>query len=247
MDNATTVALSRLVAQQRALDVIATNIANSDTPGFKAERMVFSDWLNRQSQTTAPPGGRIVTYTQDRATYRDPQEGVLQPTSNPLDLAIQGNGYFTVSTPQGPRLTRSGRFELMPDGTITDMDANPLLDPNGRQIQLAAADTGITVTADGTINSVNGPVGKVGIVAASDPQKLQLEGNHLANASNTSTTQVAAPKVIQGALEGSNVQPIGELTSMMSNLREFQFVTQFIQGQSDLQSSAIDKILTPRA
>jgi flagellar basal-body rod protein FlgF len=246
LENATTVALSRLVAQQRALDVTATNIANTDTPGYKGERMVFSDWINRQKQTAAPPGGGTIIYTQDRATFRNPQEGAFQTTNNPLDVAIAGPGFFTVSTPQGPRLTRAGRFELMPDGTLTDLEANPVLDPVGRQIQISAADTGITIAADGTIKSVVGPIGKLGVVVPADVQQLKAEGGHLANANATSTTPVAAPKVVQGVLESSNVQPIAEVTRMMNDLREFQFVTQFIQGQSDLETNAIEKILTPR-
>ena len=93
MELTTDIALSRLVAQQRALDVTATNLANASTPGFKAERVVFSDWLSRQTGTSAPRGGGTVAFTQDRATYRDRQAGPVQHTANPLDLAVGGDGY----------------------------------------------------------------------------------------------------------------------------------------------------------
>lgn len=102
MELTTNVALSRLVAQQRALDVTAGNLANANTPGFKAERVVFADWLSRQTGTDAPRGGRTVAFMQDRATYREQQAGPLQHTGNPLDLALGGDGYFTVDTPADP-------------------------------------------------------------------------------------------------------------------------------------------------
>ena len=93
MDITGNVATSRLVAQQRAMDVIADNIANANTPGFRAERVQFSDWLSKQS--TAPE--RTVAYTQDRATWREQQSGTLTHTGNPLDLALTNDGYFTVT------------------------------------------------------------------------------------------------------------------------------------------------------
>src|SRR5690348_7178572 len=99
MDIASSVATSRLVAQQRALDVIADNIANANTPGFKMERVQFSDWLSRQSARDS------IAYTQDRATWRDQRAGTLTHTGNPLDLGLTSDGYFTVRTARGPRLT----------------------------------------------------------------------------------------------------------------------------------------------
>ncbi len=131
MQNASTIALSRLVAQQRAMDVTASNLANADTPGFKTGRTLFADWLSRQAGTTAVPGGRVLAYTQDRATYRDQAAGPLTHTANPLDLAITGPGFFTVQSKAGAMLTRAGRFELQSDGTVADADGNALLDTAG--------------------------------------------------------------------------------------------------------------------
>src|SRR5262245_56040224 len=113
MDIISNVATSRLAAQQRAMDVIAANVANAGTPGFKAERVQFSDWLSRQRGADAPRGDRSVAYTQDRATWRDQRAGTLTHTANPFDLGVTGDGFFTVNTARGPRLTRDGRFGLM--------------------------------------------------------------------------------------------------------------------------------------
>ena len=248
MENATTIALSRLVAQTRAMDVTANNLANAGTPGFRTERMLFSDWLVREPAIAdgklTPSGGRMLSYTQDRATYRDQQEGPLNTTANPLDLALSGNGYFTVLTPQGPRLTRAGHFQLAADGTITDQNGNALLDTAGQPLQLAAGETDPTIAGDGTISSAGGTIGKIAVVIPNDPAELQAEGNALLNAVS-GTTPAAAPKVIQGAIEQSNVEPITETTAMMTELREFQFVTQFVEAEGTREQNAIDKLTAP--
>jgi flagellar basal-body rod protein FlgF len=241
MQNATTIALSRLVAQQRSLDVTAANLANSGTPGFKAERMLFADYIDRQQRVDTPQGGATMDYTQDRATYRNQQQGAITHTANPLDLAIGGDGFFTVMTQQGPRLTRAGRFSLQPNGTIGDIDGNALLDTTGQPVRLSPADTDLQVAGDGTLSSQNGMIGKIGVVQPADVNSLDAQGGRLFNTASP-TTAVAGPHLVQGALEESNVQPIEETTKMMSDLREFQFVTQFVQAESDRQQSAIDKL-----
>jgi flagellar basal-body rod protein FlgF len=242
MDITTSLAASRLVAQQRAMDITANNIANANTPGFRTERVQFSDWIDQQPGTASGSGSRTVTYTQDRATYRESQPGTLTHTGNPLDLALSGDGYFTVNTKSGPRLTRDGRFGLMPDGTVADSNGNAVLDVAGKPILIAPTDTQIAIAGDGSISTETGPVGKVGIVQPADPLKLRAEGatNFV---SDTTTAPVPAPGIVQGAIEGSNVQPVLEVTRMMDDLRQFQFVTQLIQAEGDRQQSAIDKLL----
>ncbi len=246
MDIASSVATSRLVAQQRALDVVADNLANANTPGYKAQRVQFSDWLSRQSGGATPPGGNPIAYSQDRATWREQQAGTITHTGNPFDVAITGNGYFTVNTPSGPRLTRDGRFGLLPSGTIADTDGNALLDTTGQPIQLAPTDSRITIAGDGTVSSQNGQVGKICLVQPSDPMLLTAEGSTLF-VSRSTTALVEAPALEQGAIEESNVQPILEVTRMMGGQRQFEFLAQFVQAESDRQQNAIDKLLPPQS
>jgi flagellar basal-body rod protein FlgF len=243
MNNVSSVVASRLVAQQRVMDVIANNIANADTPGFKAERVQFSDWLVRRSGSDAPQGDRTIAYTQDRATWREQQTGTLTHTGNTFDLGLTSDGYFTVATSRGPRLTRNGRFGLMPSGTITDSAGNAVLDTNGRPIVLSPTDTQISISGDGTVSSENGQLAKIGVVRPDDAMQLTAEGNTLFR-SNSPATQVASPGVVQGSMEESNVQPVLEMTRMMDGLRQFQLVSEFIQAEGDRQQSAIDKLLT---
>lgn len=243
MENPTYIALSRLMSQQRAMDVVANNIANADTPGYKTQHVQFSDWLLRTQEPASQGGEPTLAFTQDRATWRDTAPGALTHTGDPLDLALGGAGYFQVQTSNGIRLTRAGRFAVQADGTVGDSAGNPLLDDGGSPIHLSANDRQITVSADGTIQTENGRAGKVGIVTPTDPNRLVSEGSHLLRA-DTPTNPMATPQVVQGALESSNVQPITEMTRMMQMEREFQFMTQFVQSESDRQQSAIDTLTT---
>jgi flagellar basal-body rod protein FlgF len=244
MDSTSSIILSKLTAQQRAMDVTAGNIANASTPGYRAERVVFTDWLSPRQNATAPKGDRNVAFTQDRATYREQAEGTLTQTGNPLDIAISGSGYFTVQTANGTRLTRAGRFSLQADGTIADAAGNALLDTNNQPLKVGPTDTNLTVTADGGMSSQNGPIGKIAIVAPADPNRMTAEGGRLFKAGGP-TTPVTVPKLIQGTVEDSNVQPISELVRMMDTERNFQFATQFIDAEGTRQQTAIDKIADP--
>jgi flagellar basal-body rod protein FlgF len=242
MDITIALAASRLVAQQRAMDVTANNIANANTPGFRTERVQFSDWIDNQSGLASAPGVKSISYTQDRATYRESQPGSITHTGNPLDLALMGDGYFTVNTKNGPRLTRDGRFTPMPDGTLADGSGNAVLDTSGKPIQIPPTDTQVTVAGDGSVSTENGPVGKIGVVQPSDVMKLRAEG--ATNfASDATTAAVPAPAIVQGAIEESNVQPVLEVTRMMDNERQFQFVTQLVQAEGDRQQNSIEKLL----
>ncbi|MDE2583031.1 MAG: flagellar hook-basal body complex protein [Rhodospirillales bacterium] len=242
MDIASSIAASRLVAQSHAIEVVAGNIANASTPGYRAERVQFADWLSPQTNARTPPGGRVLSYTQDRATWLETAPGPLRHTGNPLDLAIAGQGYFTVKTKSGPRLTRDGKFGLLPDGTVADAAGNPLLDTAGQPIRVPTTGAAISVAGDGTISSGSHRIAQVGVVRPQDPLRLRAEGGTLLVA-DTPTTPLANPRIVQGALEGSNVQPITEMTRMLDISRQFQFVAQFVQAESTRHRNAIDKLL----
>jgi flagellar basal-body rod protein FlgF len=147
-----------------------------------------------------------------------------------------------VQTPQGAKLTRAGHFALSASGAIVDEQGDPLLDSTGKPLQTTPADTQLSIAGDGTLSSENGQIGRIGVVQPQDETKMLAEGARLFSA-NSPTTAVLAPKLQQGAIEDSNVQPILELNRMMNDLREFQFTSQVVQGEDDRQSGAIDKLL----
>ena len=243
MENPTSIVLSRLMAQTRAMDVTATNIANASTPGFRAGRTLFSAWLLREPRQA---GGRA-TFVQDRATYHERDPGPMSHTGNPLDLALADpDAFFSVQTPAGVRLTRAGHFTQSPTGGIVDEAGNPLLDSAGQPLALSPADRVVTVAGDGTITTENGRAGRLGIVTPADPTAVTPEGGRL-SATTSATGPSAAPRVVQGAIEGSNVSAIAEVTRMTDGLRQFQLASQFLTSEAEREQSAIDKLAPKRS
>ncbi|TCZ53666.1 flagellar basal-body rod protein FlgF [Roseicella aquatilis] len=232
--------LSRLTAQQRATDVLATNLANADTPGFRGSETIFTAELQKQGAT-----GRDAAFTKDRATWRDFSPGAMQATGNPLDLAIGTDGFFAVDTERGERFTRAGRFTLSGDGRIVDTEGHPVLSDQGQPIAVPAGETRFEVMGDGTIRTAAaGVIGRLRVVRFADPQRLTAEGDRLFAAPDPAMAEpVARPGIVQGSLEGSNVKPVAELARLMAATRDFQFASQFAQSEGERLQTAIDRIL----
>ena len=246
MDSPGYIILSRLTLQSRATQVLAHNVANADTPGFRAQRAVFGEYVAQQRAAGTPPGGRPMHYVQDRATWRELQTGSMQSTGNPLDVAITGDGFFAVETPRGERFTRAGRFSLGEGGRIVDMQGHAVLNTDGAPIAAAPNDTRIEVMGDGTVRSENGVLGRLRIVRFDNPQALRAEGDRHFDAAGQDPVPVDQPGLRQGVLEGSNVQPIIEMTRLTAELREFQFAAQFAEREGERLSTAVERILRRR-
>ena len=242
MDQTGYILLSRMSAMLRGTDVLATNLANADTPGFRANRMVFAAQVQQQRNVAAPPGAAPVAFALDRATWRDAATGPITSTGNPLDVAIQGPGFFVVETPRGDRFTRAGRFSLAGDGRLVDLDGNALLDSSGRPITFAANDTRIEILGDGSIRSENGPLGRLRVVRFADEQALRAEGSRL-YATDETPEDMPRPSLVQGSLEGSNVNAVLEMTRLTSDVRAFQMLAQFMETESRRGSDAVGRIL----
>lgn len=244
MDTPGYVVLSRLAAQRRATDVLASNLANADTPGFKASQMVFAEHMAKQTGASVPSGGNEVAFTQDRATWRDFTPGALQATGNPLDMALSGEGFFALQTPAGERFTRSGRFAISPDQGVVDAEGHAVLLEDGTPLVLPQGSSRIDIMGDGTVGTEQGPIGKLRVVRFADPQKLQSQGDRLfATTPEMPAEAVARPGVVQGSVEASNVRPVVEMTRMTAELREFQFVTQFVEREAERLQSSVERIL----
>jgi flagellar basal-body rod protein FlgF len=247
MDSPGYILLSRLSLQERSTQALAHNIANADTPGFRAMRPIFGQVMVSLRGAGGKPGDSSMSFPQDRATWRDMSQGSLQTTGNPLDVAINGEGFFVVETPQGERYTRAGRFSIAANGRLVDQEGNTVLDRRNRPIAFSAQDTQIEITANGTIQSENGEIGRLQLVRFEKPQNLMAEGNRLFDAKNEAPIPVERPNVLQRVLEGSNVSPVLEITRLTAEMREFQYASMFTEREGERITNSVERILRRRS
>jgi flagellar basal-body rod protein FlgF len=234
MDNASSVALSGQVARDRQMDVLANNIANLSTTSFKGEEVVFATLVSTAS-------GTAVRYVQDAGTVRDWSQGPLNRTGNALDVALQGQGFFEVQTPQGIRYTRDGRMKLDGTGQLVTLEGNPVLGDGASPIAVPANTTDITIGEDGTLTTPTGSVGKLAVVNFDSLQAVAADTDGLYTTDQAATPATDA-KVEQGMLEASNVQPITEMTRLMQASRAVGQAKSFQDNESDRHKTAIDRL-----
>jgi flagellar basal-body rod protein FlgF len=234
MRTASYVALSRQTALERQMAIVANNLANATTTGYRAEHAVFDDALHRAG------GGRQVAYVHDAALSRDLAPGPIERTGNPFDVALDGPGYLAFATEAGTRYGRAGRLEVAADGTLVDAQGHALLDDGGNAIVLPEDDTAITVAGDGTISGRDGPLARVGLAAFADEQALRHAGGGLL-AADAPPVPAAGVRVVQGALEGSNVRPVLELTTMLASVRAFESAQRLLDSGHELERQAIER------
>ena len=240
MENAQLISLSRQVALQRQMDVVANNMANINTTGFKAEDLLFEPYKMPVAADNDFAGDQTLAYTEDWATIHNMTNGPMDQTGNPLDVALMGSGFLTVSTPNGDRYTRAGSLAINTQGTLVDLAGNPVLSTSG-PVQFDAADTDITISKDGTISTSQGAKGKLAIAEFADPQtQLTREGNNLWV--GTGGQPAVNTSVIQGSIERSNVSPVNELAQMIRVQRAYEQLADLMSRQDDLRAAAIQKL-----
>jgi flagellar basal-body rod protein FlgF len=240
MENAQLISLSRQVALQRQMDVVANNIANLNTSGFKAEDLLFEEYKMPVARDRAFAFvDQQLSYTQDWATAHDMSQGAMVQTGNPLDVALEGEGFLTVQTPAGERYTRSGSLVVNSEGTLVDLAGNEVLGDGG-PITFTAADTDINIGRDGTISSSQGIKGKLAVVEFANPQELARDGSNLW--SGGTPQPAAATRIMQGSIEKSNVSGISEIAQMIRVQRSYQSVASLISQQDDLRRNAIQRL-----
>ena len=249
MENASLVGLSRQIALARELDVVANNIANLNTTGFKADNVVFHEHLMPVARANQFRGiDRQVSFVQDRATWLDLSQGPVQQTGNPLDVAISGDAFLAVQTPRGERFTRNGALQINSAGQLVTSEGLQVVGENG-PIVFQANDRNISISTDGTIsvregqNSTDSLRGKLRLVTFDRPQRLQKDGTSTyappAGMQPQPATQV---RVVQGNIEKSNVRSVVEMTRMVEVTRTYTQIASMLQQQSDLRRSAIEKL-----
>ncbi len=231
------IATAGAVAQSNALDATANNIANASTAGFHGDRVTFREALTaaRSVDSASVSSG---------TTRVDSQEGALTQTENPLDLALDGDGYFGVQTPNGPRYTRAGNFQLDDQRRLVSADGFPVRDDAGQPITIPPTAQAIAVGTDGTISADGATLGKLELVRFT-PAQLKREGGSLFSATGAPIGG-DPPKVRSGMLEASNVNVVRGVVDLVKVSRTYESLMRVIQGYHDVESRAARDLGAPK-
>lgn len=226
------VALSAQMAAERRMATIATNIANMNTPGYRAEEIRFETILSQSGD---------VSFVSEGDSYTSLKAGNTAYTGNPLDLAPQGDAWFAVRGPGGVMYTRDGRFHLGAAGDLRTVDNMPVLDTGGTQITIDPNAGPINVGADGAITQAGNRVGTVGLFNLPAGAGLTRHGSSMVLPDRPATPVQDFTRfgMRQGYVEGSNVDPVMEMTRMIAVQRSFEMAAQAVQQTGDSTSEAI--------
>jgi flagellar basal-body rod protein FlgF len=236
MQNTSYVALSYATGLERKMDMVANNIANVNTTGFKSTHMLFNEYVVNASKQ------QPLSMVEDVGNYKDFTPGNLQQTGNPLDVALEGNGFLSVTTANGEKYTRAGSMHLDQKGQLMTSGGDAVNDESGKPIVIPPNSGNVTITNDGTISTdKEGTVGKLKVVSFANPQKMKPIGNNNYETAETGTPDPKT-KVQQGAVEGSNVNSVMEMTDMIEISRRYEAVAQILQNQNDSEISMIQRL-----
>jgi flagellar basal-body rod protein FlgF len=248
MENIGLVGLSRQVALQRELDVIANNIANLNTTGFKQDDVVFQEYLMpvARDDTFQRGADRRLSFVWDRATATNMGQGAMEATGNTLDVGISGRGLFVVQTPEGERYTRGGSFEINSQNQLVTKQGHLVLGEGG-PISFETTDVGITISRDGTISARDGTAtgpaqtrGRLRLVDANGRGSLQKAGDNLFTLTAGSQVQPVTERDLrQGFVEKSNVTPVLAISRMIEVTRAYQSLASSIERHDQLRRDAI--------
>lgn len=234
MDNSIYVTMSRQAALFRDMDITSNNLANANTTAYKSEHILFNTYLEQDINL----GDRNpMGFATNLDSYRDTHDGAFTVTGNDLDLAIKGEGFFSVDTPGGVRYTRAGKFSLDGTGQLVTPEGYPVLDPAGKPIIFPPEGKEIKVGSAGNLKLDGDDFGFIGMWEFSNPQLLERMDNKLYIA-NTTPREPTKSSMVQGVVENANVQPVTELTNMISISRSVGSTAKFIETMYDLQRKA---------
>lgn len=217
MENALYATLPRQAGLAAELEVIANNIANLATAGFRREGVIFAEHV-----AALPQGAPALAMAHAEARHVDLSTGGLIETGGLYDFAIQGAGFFLVETPEGPQLSRAGGFGLNAAGELVTPDGYRLLDSGGAPVVIPPGSAAVSLAPDGTLSSAAGPLAQIGLFQPVDPRDLQhVAGTRFAAASGTEPA--AEPgQLMQGFIEGSNVDPVLEISRLIHVQRSYE-------------------------
>lgn len=236
MDNAAYITLTRMSGLRREMQVIAHNIANVSTTGFRREGVVFSEFVvgaERHEPSLSMALGNT------RQTYQ--MQGALSQTGGTFDIAIEGEGFFLLETARGPRLTRAGVFTPGPAGELVNMDGHALLDAGGAPVFVPPDARAVALARDGTFSADGQPFAQIGLVRPVDPVSMSREAGTLFVVEGE-IAPVEAPMLLQGFIEESNVNPVIELARMIEVQRAYERGQKLLESEDERIRSVIQTL-----
>lgn len=240
MENSIYIGLSRQVALQEQMDIVANNIANVNTPGYRAHNAVFLEYLSKQ-RNAEKAGNDSISMVHDYGQFMNTESGPLRSTGNPLDVALEGPGFFGITTPDGVQYTRAGNFRMTGDGTLVTGSGMPVADQGGGEIVIPEDALEVKIARDGTVSTDQGVLAQMMVVEFEKPQDLVAQGNGLYKTEDTGNP-AENTTVMQGMLEGSNVNAVMEMTRMIDVSRAYQSTQRMLQAEHDRQRGMIQTL-----
>jgi flagellar basal-body rod protein FlgF len=234
MNNAISVGLSGLMALERRLETIAHNVANTNTVGFRAEAVRFSTKLEQAGQTN-------LAFAARGGEYLNMQQGARIMTGNALDVAISGEAFMAQARENGTVYTRDGRMEISPEGQLRSLDGYPVLDAGGAPIQVNVKGGPLTIANDGSVVQDKRRVGTLGLFELADPKLMQQHGSAAFEYSGFAepVTDFRRNSILQGTLEGANVNAVAEMSEMITISRTFESIANALRANEEMMSGAI--------
>jgi flagellar basal-body rod protein FlgF len=219
------------------LDIIANNVANVNTPGYRAQNLLFAEHVAKERGDIDP-----MSFVYDKGQYKNTLPGPVHVTGNPLDASIEGPGFFGVVGPDGKTYyTRAGNFIMDAEGALFTQSGHPVADAGGSPIVIPTNSTEIKIDDKGVISNQEGQVGQLMVTEFDDPQQLKPYGDNMYATTEQGTPAVTSV-VKQGQLEGSNVLAVTEITRMIDTLRNFQSMQNILQAENERMRTAIQRL-----
>jgi flagellar basal-body rod protein FlgF len=240
MDPLTAIAASGLRARMESLDLLANNVANAATGGYKADREFYSLYVAPEADGAADP---TATMPVIERPWIDHTQGTLHTTGNPLDMALSGSGFFAVNGPNGPLYTRNGNFRVAADGRIVTGEGYAVRGQQGAPLTVVGR-LPVDVSNDGTITQNGTVIGKLEVVDFSSTAGLTKQGANYFRAADPTQQPVAAPSasVEQGSLEASNTGSAEAAVRLVSVMRQFEMLQRAVSIGGEMNKKAVEEV-----
>lgn len=232
MENASYTTLTRQSGLMREMQIVANNIANSATTGYREEGVVFSEYVKRID------GAPSLSMATANVRNTSMMQGTLTQTGGQFDFAIEGDGFFLVETPVGERLTRNGSFSPNGQGELVTNDGYRVLDGGSAPIFIPPNATDLSVSSDGTVSSNGRPLAQIGLFMPIDPHEITREDGVMFRA-DKGIEPAESGVILQGFLEGSNVNPISQIARMIEVQRAYEMGQSFLDAENDRVRNAL--------